>query len=651
MVSGLIGAATLGVIVLGWGRGAGAYSSALSDVAVGVLFPAAGALVVQRQPRNAAGWVLVSAGLVSVSALSHQWVHHIHESGPGALPGRDVAVWLASWTFAPYWLQPTLLPLLFPDGTAPSLRWRRLGKAVVIVTIVGATAAAFRPDPDVEDLGFPNPLGLGPSSLLWLFVVPMFVAAIFSFFVAGPLCIASLVGRQRRAVGKTRAQLQWLMFGFVTWLVLLIPPAFLPLPRPADDWVFAAAFVAIPASIVIAVVRHGFLDVEIIVNRTIVYGGLTFVGLALYAVGVTSVGRWASERDAAPLVAAGAAFIAALARERIQRWVNRSLFGARSDPAAVVDRVGATLAGVAPAEALAALVGVVAHSLRLPYVAVEPVDPTGPVVAVGRPVAEVEELPVMAAGRHRAVLRVGHRHRGERFRPEEHVALADAARRAASVIQTASLAADLQHSRERLVVAREEERRRLRHDLHDGLGPALAGMALQVDGLGRRLRDDSELGRRATQLRDRLRETVSEVRRIVEGLRPAAVAELGLAEALRQMAIDDGEAPVVEVKVPEALPALPAAVEVAAFRIATEALANAIRHSGAAQCTIEANTREGWLVVEVSDDGSGFDADTAPGVGLRSMVERAAEVGGELHVDSRPGQGARVRARLPLEIA
>jgi signal transduction histidine kinase len=129
------------------------------------------------------------------------------------------------------------------------------------------------------------------------------------------------------------------------------------------------------------------------------------------------------------------------------------------------------------------------------------------------------------------------------------------------------------------------------------------------------------------------------------------VDELGLAEALRQMAVNDDQGPLIEVAVPDAFPPLPAAVEVAAYRIATESITNAIRHSGGRHCTVEAATDQGWLVVEISDDGTGFEVGTTPGLGLQSMVERAAEVGGELRVDSRPGHGTRVRARLPLEVS
>ena len=250
-------------------------------------------------------------------------------------------------------------------------------------------------------------------------------------------------------------------------------------------------------------------------------------------------------------------------------------------------------------------------------------------------------------GRQVGVLRVGHRHQTERFRPEEASALGDVARQAASVLHAADLSADLQASRERIVVAREEERRRIRRDLHDGLGPELAGMALQLDSLASRLRAHADLAERAVRLRDRLQHTVTEVRRIVEGLRPSAIDELGLAEALRQLGAA-GADPGFAVRVPATFGDLPAAVEVAAYRIAAEACTNVIRHAQASRCSIEAEVWNGWLTLTVADDGRGFGAEAAVGVGLRSMHDRANEVGGSVEIRSAP-DGTTVSSRLPLD--
>ena len=619
------------------------------DLVVGCLFPLAGALIAVREPGNRCAWVLLSAGLVAVSAFSHEWAYD-GLARPGLLPFVPVATWLAGWTFAPYWLQATLLPVLFPDGTVPSRRWRRFVAGVLIAVAVVTVVAMFKPDPDVEGLGVRNPLGIGPEHVgyAWRFLLlgPVLLLA----FGAAPAALVALAARQRRAVGRVRAQLQWLLLGFVACLLILaVGGAASLLHVVGGHYGLAVAFAMIPLSVAVAVVRHGLFDIELVVNRAIVYAALTTLGLAAYAGLLAVTGATAGRGSYAPLLAAAIAAALTAARSGFQRLVDRRLFGARRDPYEVVRRVGVSVAAAkTPGQGLANLVGTVCEVLALPYAAVE-AGPAGGAVGCaesGRPVPWVEDLPAVHRGRQVGVLRVGHRHRGERFRPEEASALGEVARRAASLLHAADLSADLQASRERIVVAREEERRRLRRDLHDGLGPELAGMALQLDSLASNLRTHPGLAERAIRLRDRLQHTVTEVRRIVEGLRPSAVDELGLAEALRQLAAAGADLEFA-VRVPATLGDLPAAVEVAAYRIAAEACTNVIRHARASRCSIEAGIQDGWLTLTVADNGTGFGAGAAVGVGLQSLHDRAAEVGGSLEIHSAPG-GTTVSSRLPL---
>jgi signal transduction histidine kinase len=272
----------------------------------------------------------------------------------------------------------------------------------------------------------------------------------------------------------------------------------------------------------------------------------------------------------------------------------------------------------------------------------------------GAAVAGTTDLPIVLHGESLGLLRIGHRHHGERFRAEERSLLNDTARRAAALIQAASLIADLGASRERIVAAREEERRRLRHDLHDGVGPQLAGLALQLDALSRRLGNEDDIAGRIQQLRSSLRAAVVEVRQVVDNLRPPALDDVGLIEAVRQQVaafavVGNGTRPLVEVR-SDPLPELPAAVEVAAYRIITESVANAIRHGRPSHCDVTVRCDPGVLQVTVADDGRGVPEDAAPGVGLSSMRERAAEVGGTLTIDTGAA-GTTITARLPTETA
>lgn len=613
------------------------------DLVLGTLFPVAGALVLWRQPRNAAGWVLLSASLVAVSVLAHEWAYDAGVADPGSLPLVGAAVWLASWTYLPYWVQPTLLPLLFPDGRLPSARWRPFVRVVATLLLLLAFVSMFKADDDVEGLGLPNPLGMAVGPVhLWQ--VAQFGTVMVLWCVCTPVALVGMVRRMRKAVGAERSQLQWLLLGIVAAPVLSLLSYVLP--AVDDEAAFALGFACIPLSLAVAVLRHQMLDVEVVVNRTIVYAALTGASVLAYLAFVALASRYVGADGMGPVVAAVVVALAASGRSRLQRLVDRRLFGARRDPYTVVQRVGvSTAAAGAPEQALAALVTTVLETLRLPFVQV--LDAAGRSVAqAGEPVSGTHVLPVVDRGRRLGVLVVGRRSRRERLRPEEESALREVAHRVGTLLSAAQLSEDLQRSYEDIVLVREEERRRLRRDLHDGVGPALAGMALQLDSLAGRLAEPEHMAR-AERLRDRLQSTVGEVRRIVDGLRPGAVDELGLAAALQALAGDQHEQ--VRIDVDTELPAgLPAGIEAATYRIAGEALTNSLRHSGATTASVRASVVDGSLHLLVVDDGSGFGADVTAGVGLQSMHDRATEVGGSLTVVSRPGGGTTVTAVLPL---
>jgi signal transduction histidine kinase len=256
----------------------------------------------------------------------------------------------------------------------------------------------------------------------------------------------------------------------------------------------------------------------------------------------------------------------------------------------------------------------------------------------------LQELPLTAYGAPVGTLRWAS---DRPLRDVDRQLLEDVASQLGAVVHTAVLVDTLRDAQHRLVLAREEERRRLRRDLHDGLGPALASLTLKVDELRNRwptLADpDSEL----VQLRSAIQTAVSDVRRIVEGLRPAPLDELGLAEALEQLTMRGSYDLRVDIDV-RPLPPLPAAVEVAVFRVVEEALLNARRHARAGQVAVAVDAQGGFVHVEVRDDGVGTVSARPGGVGLSSMRERAEELGGQFTICGQPGSGTTVRLELPL---
>ncbi|HEX2728259.1 MAG TPA: GAF domain-containing sensor histidine kinase, partial [Rubrobacteraceae bacterium] len=295
--------------------------------------------------------------------------------------------------------------------------------------------------------------------------------------------------------------------------------------------------------------------------------------------------------------------------------------------------------------------------LKLPHVAIELKLGDGYETAAetGRPAGEALRLPLVYGSETVGRISLSPRAPGESFSAADRRLLKDLARQAGVAVHAVRLTADLQRSRERLVTAREEERRRIRRDLHDGLGPALSSAMLKLGAARRLLPSGSPAAGFIVEVREDMRATVADVRGLVYNLRPPALDQLGLVLAIRdyaeQCALDDEAGMRVTVEAPENLPLLPAAVEVAAYHIAREAITNAARHARARSCVIRLALKGAAgrldLVLEVSDDGVGLPDERPAGVGLHSMRERAEELGGVFSVGSSPEGGTRVSARLP----
>ncbi len=399
-----------------------------------------------------------------------------------------------------------------------------------------------------------------------------------------------------------------------------------------------------------------------IIDRSTVYALLTVGILVLYA--ASAVVLRALLPDDVPyaiaLLATGAGALLALPlRDRLQRTVDQVMYGDRNDPYLAITRLGTQLeASVEPEAVPGVVVETVASALRLPYVAIELEDGAGrPAASIGRRPADLSpadilRLPLVHRGSTIGWLVLAPRSARERFDDADLRLLDGLARQAGPALEAARLTADLRRSRLRLITAREEERRRLRRDLHDGLGPTLAGTLMKMEAaratLGDRPGDAQHL---LGELAAGTRRAIEEVRRVTYDLRPPALDELGLVGALREQAaaFAGGPAggPQIEIRVPATLPGLPAAVEVAAYRISLEALTNAMRHSGAHRAMLEIATHGDALLVEVADDGRGLEGASA-GVGLRSMRERAEELGGSLLVETAQAGGTHVRAILPM---
>jgi signal transduction histidine kinase len=408
--------------------------------------------------------------------------------------------------------------------------------------------------------------------------------------------------------------------------------------------------------------RYRLWDIDIVINRTLLYSALTASVVGIYVLIVGVLGTLLQAQGNLLIALLGTGLVAVLfgpLRDRLQRAINHLMYGERDEPYAVLSRLGQRLEPtLAPDAVMPTIVETVKEALKLPYTAIAlRQDETFTIVAAaGEPVADPLPLPLVYQHETIGQLLLAPRAPGEAFTPADRRLLDDLARLAGVAAHAVRLTtdlqrltADLQASRERLITAQEEERRRLRRDLHDGLGPALATQTLKLEAARDLLRSDPD---RADALLSELigqsQTALADIRRLVYALRPPALDELGLISALREQALPYQHSSLaIRIEAPEQLPPLPAAVEVAAYRIAQEALTNVVRHAHARTCVIRL-TLDDALCLEIQDDGGGMLPDRRSGVGLSSMRERASELGGSWSVEPVPSGGTRVCARLPL---
>jgi signal transduction histidine kinase len=620
-------------------------------------FAALGALLVDRRPGNAVGWLLSGAAvLIAVAPAGDAYAAYAMTvlGRPDAL--AVLGAWVQSW----YWLLLLAmvsigLPLLFPDGRLPSSRWRipaLVPVAGVAAAIVLGMLTGTLTGQDI-DYRIANPIGI--SGFAPVEEQPVFpvLGATLGFGVL--LGIAAVVVRFRRSRGAERQQMKWFLYAVAP---LLLTPLQGVLPPVVGSLVFAWMLIAFPVAIAIAVLRYRLDGIDVVINRTLVYAALTavVVGVYVFVVGYLGAAFASNGHLTISLIATGVvAVLFAPLRERLQRGVDRLLYGQRAEPYAALSRLGARLeTTLAPDAVLDTIVQTVREALRLPYAAISlSDDPDGGVAAAaGAPVPATVTLPLLYRSEPVGELVLGLRPGESAFSGADLRLLSDLARQSGVAVSAVRLTADLQRSRERLVTTREEERRRLRRDLHDGLGAQLAGLTVQTGVLkGLIARDPEAAEVLAGELRGELRSAIADIRRLVYELRPPALDELGLTGAMQRLAERtgaDAEGPRVTVDVPPDLPPLSAAAEVAVYRIAQEALTNVVRHASARTCRVRVVADDAAVTLEVVDDGRGLPGRAgSAGVGLASMRERAAEMGGECRVEPGADGGTRVLARVP----
>jgi signal transduction histidine kinase len=564
-----------------------------------------------------------------------------------------------------------IFPLIFPTGQFVP-RWTRW---IALFDVAGALLLTWFQY---------SILKVPAGQLVLVYVYISFGAGIY----------AQLYRYFRVATPIERQQLKWVIVGLaafvITGAMLLVPLNSLLASRAASmdpalalvfstilDLLYRIISLFVPVAIVIAVLRYRLWDIDILINRTLVYGALTGIIVSAFVimVGFLSILFQSSGNSIIAIIATGlVALLFNPLRQRLQRAVNRFMYGARDEPYTALSRLGRQLKStLAPEAVLPTVVTTVRDVLKLPYVAIylqqdshgykivaESASPSvrmqdGSIHVPGMN-REGRCIPLIHQGETLGYIVLGPRAPNEAFSSTDLHLLEDLAPQVGVAVHAVRLAADLQRSRERLVLAREDERRRLRRDLHDGLGPQLAGLALKLETLRNRLKDDPLADSILADLAKRTQDATADIRHLVYELRPPTLDELGLVSALREGATQytqpGGGGVNITFDAPESLPALPAAVEVAVYRISQEALMNVIRHAEARNCHLHLRLDEaaGLLCLEVQDDGKGRLTKRRAGIGLNSMRERAEELGGTLTITSVLSGGTLVSARLPCRM-
>ncbi|TDW54758.1 sensor histidine kinase [Kribbella pratensis] len=647
-----LGVALLGAVItvvaaaasgLSWSRLVDLF--VVSNALIGLCLALAGWPIADRQPRNLVGWSLLVGGLCYGStALGTSVLGWLGE--PRGFWRGIATVTNAGWT----WTLATLLPLsllLFPDGRLPSRRWRWV-VAVLCFTGISYTAAAVL-DPTgglTAELGIPGyPAWSGFRQIVWLQNVSAVGLA------AGYLsALAAVVVRYRRGSEQVRRQILWLLLA-----TILMVGCFAVSTAVGSESLLLGVLpiLLVPAAVAVAILRYQLLDIRLVVSRSVLYLLLTGAVVAAYLALVLLLDRTVRHQvslNSSVLATVVIALAFNPARVWLQRLIQRAFYGARQDPVRAMVEVGARL-GTAAGAGLDGVLDALCRVMRFPAAAV---------LVDGKQVSAYGELP---AARHAIALTSGAERLGElvvglrsgeqRLDSADEQVLTLLAAPIAVAVQARRLADQLRDSRERAISGREEERRRIRRDLHDGLGPVLTAVVLNAEAALRLLDTDRE---RSSLLLARLRDltsgAVDEIRRLVDQLRPAALDGLGLVGALREYVVSagprtDGAALGITVDAPPELGELPAAVEVATYRIVTEALTNVIRHSSATTAGVRLAVEHDRLLLEVRDNGLNDGPEWQPGVGLASITERAAELGGEC--DVRYGRtGCTVSVVLPL---
>jgi signal transduction histidine kinase len=641
-------------------------------VGIFIAMGAVGALVIGRQPSNAVGWILLTlAGMAGVAFFAGEYANHGTFVDPGSLPGMPWAWWLADFMWVGLLSLPTtFLLLLFPDGRVPSPRWRPF--LWVVTTFVVTATLMFALDPmTYAGTRYENPVGVEALRPVARFFDGPGYFLLLAFAV---LSAVSLVQRFRRAGRQERQQIKW--FGFAVSILVsyfLIDALFTALKLPRGFWLNTAgaviAFGSIPVGIGIGILRHRLYDIDVVINRTVLFGLLAAFITAIYVGIVIGIGSLVGGRGNLFLSIVATAVVAVAfqpIRARARHFANRLVYGKRATPYEVLSTFSDQLGeGYSTEDILPRIVRMIGEATGAERATVwvhvgnafrpsaswpQGGEGRAAIASDGDALPEFPEgeraFPVRHQGEVLGALSVVTSRR-EPLNDTQERLLEDLAAQAGLVLRNVRLIEELRASRQRLVAAQDEERRRLERNIHDGAQQQMVALAVKIR-LAKTMagRDLEKAQGLLDELQAETQDALENLRDLARGIYPPLLADKGLAAALEAQA---RKVPFPVEVYPNGVGRYPAEAEATAYFCVLEALQNAAKYAEASSATVRLGQHDGNLVFAVADDGRGFDPATTPkGAGLQNMTDRVEALGGSVEVESEPGRGTTITGRIPV---
>jgi len=623
---------------------------------VDLTVPVLGLVLTHKRPRNRIGWLFVAAGLaMGLWAFSASFARHALVAAPGAVLAGRAFAWLSFWTWVIPLAIATFVFLLFPDGQLRSRRWRPAAWFVAGAFTLAALdllVNAFR--------AWQRPFAMfsvGPYR-------PDLIATVFLMLAALLVGVAAVVVRFVRSVGEERLQLKW----FTAAAVLLLATQILSVPSnsAASSALGDLAVLCLLVAIAVAMLKYRLYDIDIVIGKAVLYGSLAMIITAVYAAVVAGVGTLVGNQRS-PLLAALAAAVVAVVFQPGRQWAgrlaNRLVYGRRATPYQVLSDFAQRIGGAyASQDVLPQMAQIVAAGTGAERVVVwlRVDDELRPQASSdhgwrGAPLCvDGDELPALPDAD--LSVRVMHRvellgaisikmPKGETLRPAGRQLVIDVASQAGLVLANAGLIEDLRASRQRLVSAQDEARRRLERNIHDGAQQDLVALAIKV-GLGTTVDDLTKAREIFGELQADAASALASLRDLARGIYPPLLADLGLAAALNAQA---RRSPVPVVVHASEIGRFGQDIEAAVYFCCLEALQNTAKYANATQASIRLEVQDEMLRFIVSDNGIGYDArGTRPGSGQRNMADRIAALGGQLEIESTTSNGTVITGHLPI---